>query len=117
VRIAVVQAAVEAINRGEWEAAFAGAAPDIVYDLSRTESPLRGIYEGIDAVKSVAAEFFGPWESVRYDVEALTEAGDDVVMRYTSHFRSRAGLDLQARAIWVWTFRGDEVSRLTLLQA
>ncbi len=115
-RIAVVKAAVDALNRGEWDALFAGVAPDFVYDLTDTDSPLRGVYVGPDAVREVAAEFFSPWESVRYEVHDLYEIGDEVVMRYTSRFR-RDGLELEARATWIWAFRGDEVCRLTLAPA
>ena len=35
---------------------------------------------------------------------------------FTTHFRGRDGIEVNAQATWVWTFRGDEVARLALFQ-
>lgn len=110
----MVRAAIAAINRGEWDGALADAAPDVEYDLTRTDSPLRGTYRGIDEVRAVAADFWGPWEAVRYEAHELIEAGDRVVMPYTSHFRGRDGMELEAQATWVWTFRHGKLVHLAI---
>jgi ketosteroid isomerase-like protein len=115
-RITRVQAIIGAINDGRWQDAFTELPADFVYDLSRTESPLRGVYRGIDEVQAVASEFFGAWESLHYAVHEVVERGDEVVVPYTSRFRSRQGIQLEAQAVWVMSFRGDEMTRLTLYQ-
>jgi ketosteroid isomerase-like protein len=56
----LVRAAVDALNRGDWDAALNDAAPEFEYDLSRTDSPLRGVY-GLDDMRRVVEEFLGPW--------------------------------------------------------
>ncbi len=114
--IELVRAAVDAINRGDWEEALVAASPDFTYDLSRTDSPLRGVYRGVDEVRRVATEFWGQWDSVRYEAHELIESGEHVVMPYTSHFRGRDGIELETEATWVWTVRDGALVRLELYQ-
>ena len=40
----IVRDAVEAINAGDWDRALAHLSADFEYDLTRTISPLRGVY-------------------------------------------------------------------------
>ena len=114
--IAIVRSAIDALNAGDIEATLRVAAPDCEYDLSRTESPLRGVYRGYDEVRRVTQEFHEPWESVAYEVHELIDAGDAVVTPYTSRFRGRDGIELVAHATWVWTIRDGAVTRLRLYQ-
>lgn len=115
-RIARVKAFVDEFNAGRWESILADLPADFVYDLSRTDSPLRGVHRGADAVRRVAAEFWGAWDSVHCEVHELIERDDEVLMRYTNRFRGRQGLELEAGAWWVWVFRGDELVGITLHQ-
>ena len=112
-RLDLVRAAVDALNRGEWHAALAQAAPGFEYDLSRTDSPLRGVH-GLAQMTRVLDDFLGLWEAVRYEPEELIEAGEHVVMPFTSHFRGRDGIEMHTKAVWVWTIRDGELARLTL---
>ena len=114
-KIALVRAAVDALNRGEWGASIVKAAPEFEYDLSRTDSPLRGVHS-LAQMPRVLADFLGSWESVRYEPEELIEAGDHVVMPFTTHFRGRDGIEMQTRATWVWTIHDGALVRLTLYQ-
>jgi ketosteroid isomerase-like protein len=114
-RIEIVRAAVEALNRGDWDAALEHIAPDFEYDLTRTISPLRGVYRR-DQMRAVVEEFLGPWESARYEADDLIAAGEHVVMPFTTRFHGRDGIEVEARATWVWTFRGRAVIRLRLFQ-
>ena len=113
--MALVRAAVEALNRGDWDVMLADMPSEFEYDLTRTASPLRGVYAG-DRIHWVVEEFLGTWDSVRYEAHALAEVGEHVVMPFTAHFAGRDGIELQAQATWVWTFRGDAAVRLSLFQ-
>jgi ketosteroid isomerase-like protein len=42
--VEIVRAAIDAYNRGGWEAALKDAAPDFELDWSRAIGPLRGVY-------------------------------------------------------------------------
>ena len=114
--VALVREIVDALNRQDLDAAMGLAAPDAVYDLSRTESPMRGVYRGLDEVRRVAEEFYEPWSSMNYEARELIEVGDHVVMPYTSRFVGRHGVELTADATWVFTLRGGAFTRLALYQ-
>lgn len=64
----------------------------------------------------IEEEFLGPWESARYEADDLLAAGEHVVMPFTTHFRGRDGIEVEARATWVWTFRDRAITRLSLYQ-
>src|SRR5690349_2832809 len=63
--VEIIQGMAAAMDRGDWEAAFSYAAPDVKYDGSRNLGEWRGIYEGREEVKRVWATFFEQWESWR----------------------------------------------------
>jgi ketosteroid isomerase-like protein len=112
----MVRAVVDAINRREWDHAFAYLTPDFEYDLSRTDSPLRGVYRGLEEVRRVAVEFWEPWTSVRYDIHELIPVGDRIVMPCTTHFEGRQGIAVEGTATWLWTVRDGALTRLALYQ-
>ena len=111
----VVREAVAALNAGEWDRLLDGMTDDFEYDLTRTISPLRGVYSR-EQMRGVVEEFLGPWESATYEPLELTEVGDRIVMPFTTHFRGRDGIEVTSQATWVWSFRGDRVARLALYQ-
>ena len=112
---AVVVALVDAINRGDWDAAFADTAPEFEYDLTRTDSPLAGVY-GREEMRGLIADFLGSWESARYEPSEFIEAGDRIVVPFKTHFRGRQGIEITLEAVWLWTFRDERLVRLTLFQ-
>jgi ketosteroid isomerase-like protein len=113
--VEIVNAAVDALNRGDWDAALQAMAPDFRYDVTRSISLLAGVYEG-HQMRELFQEVLGPWEETRYETGEPMPAGEHVVVPFTSHFRGRDGIEVSASATWVWTFRGDLVTRLTLFQ-
>jgi ketosteroid isomerase-like protein len=54
--VEVVRAAIDAWNRGDWDAALRDAASDFEYDLSRALGPFRGVY-GRGQVQQAWADF------------------------------------------------------------
>jgi ketosteroid isomerase-like protein len=113
--VVLVRSAVDALNRGAWDEAFAWVAPGFEYDLTRTASPVAGIHP-LASMRRVVDEFLEPWQSYSYEPRELTEVGEHVVMRFTSRFRARDGLEIEAEATWVWTVREGRLARLTLYQ-
>jgi ketosteroid isomerase-like protein len=111
--IEVVRAAVDALNRGDWDAVLEHAPAEFEYDLSRTISPLRGIYT-LEQMPGLIQDFLGLWESVRYEPEEMIEAGDHIVMPFKSFFRGREGIEVEGEATWVWTVRDGALVRLSL---
>ena len=111
----IVKASIDAINRGDWDAAFQDAAPGFEQDNSRALGPWRGVF-GLDQVRRVLGEFHEYWESVRLEPQEFIEAGDLVVVPWAMHGRGRDGIEVVARATFVWTIRAGAVERVSIYQ-
>jgi ketosteroid isomerase-like protein len=105
----------DALNSRDLPRVIEPLAPDFYYDITRTESPLRGVYSR-DQMPTLIEEFLGGWEHVCYSPDEVIDAGDNVVMRFTTHFRGRHGIELETQASWVVTFRDDVVTGICLYQ-
>lgn len=110
-----MRSAIDALNRRDWDAVLGYVAPEFQYDLTRTDSPLRGVY-GRDELRGVIEDFLGSWESARYEPHELIGAGEHVVVPFASHFRGRQGIEMTMEAVWVFTFRDGALVRLMLFQ-
>ena len=112
---ALVTRVVDALNERDWDGVLADLPPDFEYDLTRTASPLRGVYRR-DQIRRVMDEFIGSWETVRYEPREFIAAGDSLVVPFTTYFRGRDGIEVQSEATWLWSFRGEALTRLVLFQ-
>ena len=113
--VEVVKAAYDAYNREDWDAAFKDVAPGFAADFSRAVGPWRGVF-GLDQIRRVVREFRETWESARQEPHEFIEAGDLVVMPGTQHVKGRGGIEVVARAAFVWTIRNGAVERVTMYQ-
>jgi ketosteroid isomerase-like protein len=113
--VEVVRAAIDALNREDWDAVFRDAAPSFEFDLSRSFGPWRGVY-GIDQFRLFMVEFTGSWESMRTELDEFIEAGDLVVTHGTTYLRGRDGIEVSATGALVWTIRDGAMERLVLYQ-
>ena len=114
--VEIVRAALDALNREEIDAALKDAAPDFVFDFSRSVGTEGGMYKLAQMRtfwRESAAEM---WESSRFEAEEFIEAGDLVMTPVTNLLRGRDGIEVQARGTWVWTFRDGSVARITFYQ-
>jgi ketosteroid isomerase-like protein len=114
--VEVVRAAIDALNRGDADAAFKDMAPDFEYDFSRSIGFQPGVYK-LDEARRIWEEFVGTWESARWEADEFIEADEHVVTPLTTSVRGRDGIEVQAlRTAWVWTFRDGNVARITFYQ-
>ena len=113
--VGIVQAAVDAWNRGDWDATLKDAAPNFEFDFSRSVGPGRGVYR-LDQMGEFFQEFTDAWESFRLEADEFIQAGDHVVMPNTLHAQGRGGIEVQARGAWIWTIRDRGVTRLCFYQ-
>jgi ketosteroid isomerase-like protein len=113
--VEILSAAIDAYNRGDWEATLSAAAPEFELDMSRSIGPQRGVYR-LAEVRQFWSDWGGAFDSVRQDVEEFIEAGDDVVASSVMHVRGRDGVEARARAAWVFTFRDGVVIRASMYQ-
>ncbi len=113
--VEIARTAIDAFNRGDWEATLSAAAPEFEFDMSRSIGPQRGIYR-LAEVREFWSDWVGAFDSVRQDVEEFIEAGDEVVVWSVMHVQGRDGVEAQARAAWVFTFRDGVVVRASMYQ-
>ena len=113
--VEIVKAAIDAVNRGDWDAAFQDAAPGFEQDMSRAVGPDRGIY-GLDQARRNWEEFAASWESFRVEPHEFIEVGDHVVVPGTGHMVGRDGIEVVVRVTLVWTIRNGAIERVTMYQ-
>jgi ketosteroid isomerase-like protein len=113
--IQLIRAAFDAVNANDVDAVVEMAAPGFEYDLSRAVGPISGVYS-LDELARVWEEFAGAWESVRYEVDEFIESGEHVVAPFTNYLRGRDGIEVRARAAFVWTIHEGAIARMCFYQ-
>ena len=113
--VQLIRAAIDAINADDIDALLAMAAPGFEYDVSRATGPWRGVYSA-DELPRVWEEFLGVWESSRYEANEFIETDEHVVTPFTNHLRGRDGIEVRARAAFVWTIREGAIAHLCFYQ-
>jgi ketosteroid isomerase-like protein len=111
--VEIARAVINALDRGDIDAALKDAAPDFVFDFSRSVGLEAGVYK-LDQMRTFFGRWVGEmWESSRFEADEFIEAGDLVMTPVTNLLRGRDGIEVQARGAWVWTFRDGSVARVT----
>ena len=113
--VEIVRAAIDAYNRGDVDGAFKDAAPDFEYDQTRAVGMDRGVFN-LDEFRDLLATFTDSWESFTIGADDLIDAGEHVVMPFTNRAQGRAGIEVQARGVWIWTIRDGSIVRACLYQ-
>ncbi len=113
--VEIAKAAIDAVNRRDWDAALQDAAPGFEYDFSRALGPWRGVF-GLDQILRVVGEFSETWESARSEPHEFIEAGDLVVVPVTQHVKGRGRIEVVVRGTWVLTIRNGAIERVTMYQ-
>src|SRR5215212_5356419 len=62
--VELVKAAIDAVNREDWNALLPSLAPSFELDMSRAIGPIQGHY-GRDELRRFLVEFIGSWEALR----------------------------------------------------
>lgn len=99
-------------STGEFAEQF--VTPDFVWDMSKFRDwPEQQIYEGPDGARSFLADWGGAWEDWELELEALHDAGEQVVAVVRQRGRSKAsGLPVDMYFAQVWTLRGGKQTRV-----
>jgi len=70
----------------------------------------------LDEMSGIMDEFAEPWESLRYEADEFIQAGEHVVTPFTIYLRGRDGIEVEARAAWVWTIRDGAITHVCFYQ-
>lgn len=114
--VKTVQRWIEALNRRDVATMSALWRSDGEVDWSRARGPLKRVYRGRSEYESLWNEFFTMFEKSEVETHGFREAGSEVVMPHTTHFRGREGIEATASATWVYTVEDGQITRLRLFQ-
>jgi uncharacterized protein len=110
--VELVREIVKALNRGDLDAMLARMDPDFEW-RPLEESPISHVARGHEQVRAYVEDWLATLESVRLDLEDLTEVDARVVAMVHGHGRGRgSGLELGARFCQVWTIREGRALRM-----
>jgi ketosteroid isomerase-like protein len=114
--VELVKAAIDAVNREDWDALFRNLALGFELDMSRANGPVQGHY-GLAQFRRFVVEFAADWESVRIEPHEFIEVDDLVVVPWTMHASGRDGIEVAARRVaFVWTIRDRAVEQIAMYQ-
>ena len=103
--VEIVSRVYEAANRGDLETANTYVHPEIEFH-TYAQSPEAGVYRGREAVRKYNEDLFDQFESIRFEVEELADAGDRVVVVTTQHAVPKGGQEeINVRISEVWVIR------------
>jgi ketosteroid isomerase-like protein len=113
--VKVVRAAIDAMNRRDFDGLSRCLTADAEYDFTRAIGLQQGVYDRA-RLRGFWDEIMDPWESVRIELDRIVEADDKVVARQTTYFRGRGGIEVSNRVAQVWTIRGGLIAHCCLYQ-
>jgi ketosteroid isomerase-like protein len=109
--VEVVRDMLEDYLRGDYEAALPAFAQEVevVTSLER--------FHGRDGVVEEAKRWEEMWSDYRFEVHALVDAGDKVVLLYRQVGKAKeSGVEVEERAGWVYTLREGKIARVEMFQ-
>jgi ketosteroid isomerase-like protein len=115
--VALTRAAVDAFNRGDREALLELVADDFVFDWTRSESPMQGIYRGREGLSRLLDEQWKMFDEFVLEPEAFIVRGNHVVVPNTVRARGRGGVEVSATSAHVYTFEDGRAVRVTLINS
>ena len=110
--VEIVRRVIDARNRGDRDAAFAYAAPDIEFDFSTSAGPWAGIYRGVAATMRLWDGMDEVFSDFRWEPQEFIDAGDAVVVTMRFHSRGRgSGVKTVSRGAQVCWLKDGKVVR------
>jgi ketosteroid isomerase-like protein len=109
--VEVVREMLDDYLRGDYEAALPAFAHDVevITSLERFHGPAGVVRE--------AKRWEEMWSYLRFEIEALIEAGDRVVLLYHQVGKAReSGIEVAEHAGWVYTLRDGKIARVEMFQ-
>jgi ketosteroid isomerase-like protein len=113
--VETVRRGIVAWNQRDLTAWMAEFHPDAEIDWSRSRGPLKGVYRD-EGLEVFWADFWSTFEDVQLDAHDYAEAGSEVVVSNTAHFRGRDGIEVEARSAFVFTLQNGKITRLRMFQ-
>jgi ketosteroid isomerase-like protein len=114
--VELVRQGYEAFANRDFERLYVLFDPEIEWDVSRRHID-PGVFRGHEGVREFMHGQREVWSDQRVEPEEYIDAGDAIVVpiRFVSTGRG-SGIDVVARAAWVWEFHDGRVVRATVYQ-
>jgi ketosteroid isomerase-like protein len=114
---AVADRHIEASNRLDIGAFEELVTEDIVWDLSRSVGPVRGVYRGEAEVRPLLMSYLDAFDSVVATPLEYHERGDWMAVDIRVRTRGRgSGAEVEARGARVYEFRDGKIARYVQFQ-
>lgn len=114
--VEIVRQALDALNRGDLDAALRNSVPDVEVDWSRSRGFQTGIYRGRQAVRDFWSGLGEMFDVMTVSPEEFIEVGEYVLVPNRVRWRGREGIELDTRSTVVVSFRGSRIVRWQLYQ-
>jgi ketosteroid isomerase-like protein len=110
--VELTRQAIDAMTRGDLDAAISYAAPDIVFDAPRHGA---GTFEGAAAMRGFLEDWVGAFEELEFAFEELFDVGKGVVFAAVSQKGRPVGATgyVRQREGWVWLWVEGLIASLT----
>jgi ketosteroid isomerase-like protein len=108
--VEIVRRAFEAYNRGDLDTAVADFASDFEYIASGAIPGGRGVFRGPEGYKRFVGWLREEFDDARVEIDAITDAGDQVLVSVTIRGRGRqSGVEASWNDWQVWTLRDGKI--------
>ena len=109
--VEIVRSIYDAVNRGDWDAAFRDQHPDHELVLP----PPAGTYRGREAIQAYWEDRLAAFDEVVAEPEEVVEHGDQVVVVVKIRARPKgSSAEIEIRNGHVWTFRDGKPASMRL---
>jgi ketosteroid isomerase-like protein len=117
-RVRRILEGLEAFNSGDFEAAIADFPEDVEWRVLE-QLPEQGPFRGREGVLRFWESWRESFSDFHAEVDEVLDAGDHVIVMLHMVGRGRdSGADVETPTYaQMWTFRGDEVERVRMLQS
>lgn len=114
--VEIVRRAIEALNRGDMEAALHSSDPEVEVDWSRSRGLSPGIHHGYAAALAFWSSLHETFDDITVSPQEFIEHGDHVLVPNRTRFRGREGIEVDTRSTVVVTLRNGRILRWRLFQ-
>jgi len=112
--VEIVRRHLVAFASGDYEGALAAYHPDVVCDA--TVRPEGRVYQGREGVAEAIRVWAGTWDDWGFELDALIDAGECVVMVVRESARGKgSGVPVVQETFWVYTLRSGQIVHAKVL--
>ena len=114
--VELAQRQIDAYNRRDLDGLRAVFDSAVELDWSASRGVEAGVYRGVEATLEWITGYISTFEEVVVEPERFIDVGEWVVVPNVARFRGRDGIEVLARAAFVYTVHAGKITRMCLYQ-